>query len=376
MTNEATRNPSRATPVGSHSFARGVAALLPFCLLLSGCGSREAASTPSIVFARVPQAGAGGPDKTDTIEGRAPGAGPSQQIVLYARSEELWWVQPFSDRPFTKIGNDLRWKSETHLGTEYAALLVDHGYHPPATAETLPAVGGGVVAVAVIKGKGQDPGPPSAPPKTLHFSGYEWTVRSAASVRAGSHNSFDPANAWTDGSGALHLRIARNRDNWSCAEVKLTHSLGYGTYVFVVGDTSHLEPSAVLTLFTWDGVGSEESRRELDVEISRWGYRDNDNAHFVVQPYYVPTNMIRFRVPSGVLTHSFRWKPGEVMFSTAAGSQDTPSALVTIKSHTFTSGVPVAGEESVRMNLYVFGKGEIPLTGENEVVIEKFEYFP
>ena len=63
-------------------------------------------------------------------------------------------------------------------------------------------------------------------------------------------NSFDPANAWTDENGALHLRVTKNQDGWSCAEVRLTRSLGYGTYLFVVRDISHLEPSAVLTLFT------------------------------------------------------------------------------------------------------------------------------
>ena len=322
---------------------------------------------------KIPPADVGGPDKRDIIEGLATGVQPGQQIVLYARSEELWWVQPFSNRPFTKIQSDSRWKSETHLGTEYAALLVDQGYNPALTAEVLPTVGNGVVAVAVAKGRG--PAPPSIPTKTLHFSGYEWTVRSAASNRGGSHNSFDPANAWTDESGALHLRIAKSQGGWTCSEVKLTRSLGYGTYVFVVRDISHLEPSAVLTFFTWDGIGSEQIRRELDVEISHWGYRVNDNTHYVVQPYFIPANQIRFTAPAGVLTHSFRWEPGEAKFSTVAGLPGKAGDRI-INQHTFTSGIPTAGGDSVRMNLYIFGKGEIPLTKETEVVIERFEYFP
>jgi hypothetical protein len=361
----------RAT--ASDSFGRDRVFVLLLCTLLSGCRSRQGDSAPTIEFSRVPPADVGGPDKLDTIEGLATGAQPGQQLVLYARSEEMWWVQPFSNRPFTKIQGDSRWKSETHLGTEYAALLVEQGYNPPQTAEILPSVGAGVVAAKVIKGRG--PTPPSKPLKTVRFSGYDWTVRSAASNRGGSHNSFDPANVWTDDRGALHLRIAKGQGSWTCAEVKLTHSLGYGTYAFVVRDTSHLEPSAVLTLFTWDGVGSEQSRRELDVEISRWGYRDNDNTHYVVQPYYIPANLIRFTSPAGVLTHSFRWEPGEVKFSTVAGPLGAAGARV-INQHTFTSGIPVASGDSVRMNLYAFGKGQIPLTNETEVVIEKFEYFP
>ena len=36
------------------------------------------------------------------------------------------------------------------------------------------------------------------------------------------------------------------------AEVKLSRSLGYGSYRFVVQDVAHLEPAAVFALFTWD----------------------------------------------------------------------------------------------------------------------------
>ncbi len=158
-------------------------------------------------------------------------------------------------------------------------------------------------------------------------------------------------------------------------EVKLVRSLGYGTYSFVVRDISQLEPSAVLTLLTWDGMGGEQNRRELDVEISRWGFRENESAHYVVQPYFIPANMVRFRVPGGVLTHSFEWKPGRAAFSTVSRSGGVAGGRV-INQHVFTSGVPSADGEAVRLNLYVFNKGEIPLKNETEVVIEKFEYLP
>ena len=347
--------------------------LLLSCIFLSGCRSKPHEVQPSIEFTRVPAADLGGPDKTDTIEGRVNGARAGQKIVLYAHgSDELWWVQPFAERPFTQIQPDSRWKSETHLGTEYAAMLVDPGYTPPDTAEILPPSSTGVVVVAVIKGKG--PAPPRIPPKTIRFSGYDWTARSAATFRGGSRNTFDFANAWADENGALHLRIAKNQGQWTCAEVKLTRSLGYGTYAFTVRDVSHLEPSAVLTLFTWDDTGTEQKRNELDIEISRWGYRRNENAQYVVQPYYIPANVFPFAVPSGVVTYSFRWSPGEVTFSSSLGT--IPTGTHVVSNHVFKSGVPSAGGDLVHMNLYVFGTGEAPLTKETEVVIEKFVYLP
>ena len=343
-----------------------------FCFFLPD-GCQHDISKPSIEFTRIPVADTGGPDKMDTIEGRATDVRPGQQIVLYAKSDGRWWIQPFAREPFTKIQGDSNWKNETHLGTEYAALVVDPGDTPPQTMEVLPARGGGVAAVAVVKGRSPDSS--STPPKMLHFSGYDWIIRTGLSYRGRSRNSFDPANAWTDENGALHLRIAKNQDGWSCAEVQLTRSLGYGTYQFVVRDISHLEPSAVLTLFTWDGLGTDENRRELDTEVGRWGSRNNENAQYVVQPYYIPTNVFRFSAPAGVLTHAFHWEPLQVTFTTYAGSQVTVRSHP-LNQHVFASGVPTAGGEVARINLYVFGKGEVPLQQENEIVVEKFKYYP
>ena len=62
--------------------------------------------------------------------------GRGGQQVVYARSG-VWWVQPFANAPFTAIQADGRWRTTTHLGTEYAALLVEPGYKPPPRAPEL-----------------------------------------------------------------------------------------------------------------------------------------------------------------------------------------------------------------------------------------------
>jgi hypothetical protein len=342
------------------------------CFMLAGCRSQSMTATPTIVFSQVPAEEPGSSDHRRPIAGRVTGARPGQRIALYARNDGRWGEQPQSAQPFTKIEDDGRWAGSTQLGSDYAALLVEATYSPPELTERLPAMGSGVTAEAMVNKQGTAVQFP--PPKTLNFSGYEWAMSDGSIFRAGSRNDFDPGNVWTDAKGALHLRISDNQGKWTSAEVKLTRSLGYGTYRFTVGDLSHLEPSAVLTLVSWDGVGTEQNRSELDVELSRWGYINNDNAHYLVQPYYVPSNIVRFRVPAGVFTHSFRWEPGQVTFSTAAGTGGTGAAL--LNQHVFTSGIPVPGNESVRISLYVFDKGQVPLKNKNETVIEKFEYLP
>jgi hypothetical protein len=356
--------------------------VLLVCFGLTGCHSSSEKSAPTVGFSKVPAAYLESPYKidmferdykTDIIEGRATGVRPGQRILLYAKTDGRWGVCRQSGQPFTNIEADGRWKASVHLGTQYAALLVDPTYNPSEQTESLPIVGNGVVALAVVNGEDAAPVLPS--PKILNFSGYEWTTSTGPIFHAGSRNFFDPGNVWMDEKGALHLRISGSPGKWAAAEVKLTRSLGYGTYRFQVRDTSHLEPSALLTLITWDGVGTESDRRELDIELGRWGYLENDNVHYVVQPYYVPANFVTFRAPPGAYTHSFRWDPGQVTFSTVAGQGNTGASHV-INQHVFTSGVPSPEGKSVRIALYVFHQGHVPLKNENEVIIDKFEYLP
>ena len=337
-------------------------------VLFAGCATRSFAGRPSIEFSVIPIAQEGGPDKQSPISGHVTGARPGQRIVLFAKSG-IWWVQPTVDEPFTPIKPDSSWTGSTHLGTEYAALLVQPGYHPPPTLEVLPPEGGDVIAVKTVQGKNWE-----ATTTTLQFSGYEWHVRNVGSNRGGRENNYDSSNAWTDDNGFLHLRIANDGGRWSCAEVKLLRSLGYGSYRFVVRDVSQLEPAAVLSLFTWDDSDAGQNHREMNIELARWGDVASRNAQYVVQPYYVPANVVRFDVPAGVLTHSFRWEPGRVAFKTVRGTVADGPGLVA--SHVFTSGVPEPGGETIHLDLFIFGNAKEPLQKDVEVVIEKFEYLP
>jgi len=131
---------------------RGSLLVIICCLLLSSCRSEKTNAPPSVEFSRVPLLDEGGTGKIALIEGRVTGARPGQQIVLFARSG-AWYVQPFTDQPFTKIQPDSTWRNSTHLGTEYAALLVEPGYLPPDKTDSLPTPGGNVIAVAIVPGE-------------------------------------------------------------------------------------------------------------------------------------------------------------------------------------------------------------------------------
>jgi hypothetical protein len=350
--------------------ARSVPVMLTIVSILAGgCRARQGGVEPSIEFTTIPEARVGGSERLAPVSGRVTGARPGQQIVLFAKSG-VWWVQPLTVQPFTTVQPDSTWSNRIHLGSDYAALLVEPGYRPPDTTETLPPPGGAVIAVATVKGAGDFA---DRPPKGLRFSGYEWDVRELPSDRGGA-NDYDPANAWTDAEGQLHLKLAHREGRWTSAEVILTRALGYGTYVFTVRDISALDPAAAFGMLTWDEEGAQQSHRELDIEISQWGDRSIPNAQYTLQPYYVPANVARFSAPPGTLTHSFRWEPGRAAFRTVRGTRATDGPAVA--QHEFTSGVPTPGTERVRMNLYYFRFSPMPPQKDVEVVIERFQYLP
>ncbi len=338
-----------------------VATLGIVCLAMGGCRPSQTPAHSSVEFTRLPPAGEGSPDILLPIEGRVTGAQPGQRIVLFARSG-VWWVQPLSNQPFTAIRPDSQWKNTTHPGSAYAALLVDASYKPPPTMDELPQPGGLIHALATAEGPMLD----HRTPKVVDFSGYEWDVRRTPGTPGGSRNLYDPANVTVDKNGFLHLRIARKGAVWTSSEIDMPRSLGYGSYRFVVRDVSRLEPAAVLAISTWDDSGPY---RELDVEISRWGESSGKNAQFVVQPYYIPANVVRFLAPPGPLAYSFVWEPGKVAFQTTRDAQ-------VVAAHAFTSGIPSPGSESVRLNLYAFANQRNPLQHDVEVIVEKFEYLP
>jgi hypothetical protein len=286
--------------------------------------------------------------------------------VLFAKSG-AWWVQPFSDRPFTAIREDSVWVSSTHIGTAYAALLVDRGYSPPRITDALPTKSGAVAAVAIMEGRAK-----ILPAKTIQFSGYEWEVLEIPSDSGGVMHANRAANAWTDGRGWLHLRIAREGNEWTCAEINLLHGLGYGSYSFLVHRIRHWEPGSVLGMFTWDAEAGQD-HREMDIELSQWGDPAAKNAQFVVQPYYMPANVFRYVAPSMALSYSFRWEPGSVSFRTMPAEG---KAIRSVAEHLFTSGVPAPGNATLHINLYTYGKSRTPQRDAVEVVFEKFEFLP
>ena len=344
--------------------------ILACCLALQSCQSRMSDTSPSIEFTKIPPAAQGGRERVDTIAGRVRNARPGQQIVIYAHSGQ-WWVQPWPEHPIIPIKADSTWSTETHLGFDYAALLVEPDYHPLPEIDVVPTQGGSVALVTIVKGSGT---PQLAPTGSLKFSGYDWAVRTIESDKGGISNLYDPKNAWTDDKGVLHMQITRKADKWSCAEIFLNRNLGYGTYSVTVRDTSHLEPAAVFSMFTFDDADSEQHFREMDVEVGGRDAAHKNNARYAIQPLYIPGNLFAFAAPASTLTFVLRWESGHANFKTVRGRSAAGGQLVS--EHEFTSGIPAPGKAVPRLIFYVVASDNNPMQKPSAVVVEKFEYLP
>jgi exo-beta-1,3-glucanase (GH17 family) len=106
---------------------------------------------PLIEVQHVAACGAVGLSPTK-ISGRVyglPTKGQSQfRIVLYAYTDR-WYVQPLAVSPYAQISGSGKWRSPTHMGSKYAALLVKRNYMPSPTLDVLPEVGGDILAISV-----------------------------------------------------------------------------------------------------------------------------------------------------------------------------------------------------------------------------------
>ena len=107
---------------------------------------------PEIQITEVPPKGAG-PDRVERIAGTVRGVNIKEcKVVVFARTD-TWYVQPYIEGSDTEIRDSNTWQTDTHLGSEYAALLVKNSYKPPTTTGRLPDVGGPILAIVVVDAK-------------------------------------------------------------------------------------------------------------------------------------------------------------------------------------------------------------------------------
>jgi len=282
--------------------------LLSLCVLLAGCPARNTKLGPTIEFTRVPPAGEGGPDKLDAIEGRVPGARPGQQIVLFARWGP-WWVQPLAANPYTEIQPDAKWRSSTHLGTEYAALLVDPGYRTPTTIDALPNEGSGVIVVAITKGM----------PAFWQTWWFLLAVTAAFVLAALALFRLRMLQVTRQLNLRLEERLAeRTRIAQELHDTLLQDFLSVSMQLHVANDQLAVDsPAKPLVARVLDMMGRviQEGRNTVQgLRSSQWGSQDLGNAFSRIQQELAGAKQARFRVIVEGLARPLRPAIGDELF--------------------------------------------------------------
>ncbi len=336
--------------------AIGVGTMLSLC---AGCGGGgdQASHGPTITIVGLK------PGDSE-VHGTARGIDPTTaKVVLYAKTDQ-WYVQPFTDAPFTTIAADGSWHNSTHPWTHLVALLVDATYQPVNTSVRHPASAAGILA--------WDEFPVRTGERTVRFADRTWIVKSGDLAGPGpNYFSDSPESVSVDATG-LHLTIRQSGDRWLTSEVFLPGSLGFGTYRFTVASPlDHLDANTVFAGFVY-----ESASREIDIEFSPF-LAQPQNAQYVVQPFTVAGNIVRFDMADAAMTtHEFEWRADHIAFRSWIGADD-PTTTTPIFSWTYTgSNIPPPGGGAMHFNLWLFG-GKAPVSGSGtRIDITDFRFTP
>jgi len=274
----------------SRKYLLAIAWMFAVCPFLNSCHAENARVEPSIQFTKVPLAGEGGPDKLDRIEGRVTGALPGQQIVLFTRSGQ-WWVQPLADHPFTTIQPDSTWKSSIHFGTEYAALLVDPGFQPSPTLDSLPRPGGGVIVAASTKGR------------PIFWQTWWFMLSSAAVFAMIAFTIFRVRLQEVNRQMALRVeeRLAeRTRIAQELHDTLLQDFLGVSIQLHLandqLADSSPAKPTLTRVLQLMERIIEEGRNTVHGLRSSNWGAQALEQAFSRIPAELAPAHGARFRV--------------------------------------------------------------------------------
>jgi hypothetical protein len=353
-------------------------------ILLAAISARCDAAAPSILITNLPAYGS-----VSNLAGLVLNANlATNAVAVFIYVPNYGWVtKPTCAQPLTTIQPNGSWSANVTTGgandltaTRFAALLVNTNFNLPCVLglANLPT---NAYAQAIAKTVITRPSPGV---RFLSFSGYDWWVKNYGTPVGPGPNYFSDAtnNVWTDTNGWLHLRITHRTNAWQCAELISARTFGPGNYRFELNSpVNNLDPNVTLGLFTWSD-DPVFTNREIDVECGRWqNAADTNNAQFVVQPYYLANQLVRYRVPPGLAdsTHLFVWETNRISWQAQTGAYSA-AATNLIAAYVFTNAVniPQSGDEAVHLNLWLINGYTNSPTDNNEVevIIQNFNFVP
>jgi len=216
---------------------------------------------------------------------------------------------------------------------------------------------------------------------SLNWAGYTWTV-SPYAIGDGTVSS-NASNTWVDGSGYLHLDLAKIGSTWYGAEVATTNNFGYGSFYWVFSaPLTSMQAQDVLAGFTYGpdhsiGVGGEN---ELDVEFSKWGHSTSPfNGDFTFYPSTghagSGSNLTNWAYTGGnIATCRVDWSAtsvtGSIWNGVVASNAPLSTAAITWNYKGNSTTVP---QDACPFLFNIWASGTAPTTAV-DAVVQSFQY--
>jgi len=215
----------------------------------------------------------------------------------------------------------------------------------------------------------------------IYFSGYNWEIKHSPEKLCPGPNFFSKRCVSVNNE-ELKIEFIKEGGDVLCGEVICSKPLGYGKYIFFISSRVDLLPdNGVLGLFTWS-YDAHPTKREIDIEFSKWDGETVTNSQYVVQPDKNPGNLHRFNTELNGLysTHIIDWQAHEVNFLSIHGHHTSPpSKQHIIQSWKYTGkDIPSPENEKLHINLWKYKDSPLALK-ENQisyVIIKEFVFLP
>jgi hypothetical protein len=208
----------------------------------------------------------------------------------------------------------------------------------------------------------------------ITWAGHSWFVRDDTGGPGPNRFARYTENVWVGTNGYLNLAVKNIGGTWCCAEIQQADAtLGYGRYRFVydVPNAPGIDANLVFGMFTYDDTDPGVGKREIDVEVTKFGYAPETSSMFyTVQPSSTGEQVLSDHTMSSAspYTTDVYYQSGQVYWKT------TDANGVLLGEHLANSGVQATGNQQVRFNLWLIG-GAAPTDGlEKTVAVRSFTF--
>lgn len=206
---------------------------------------------------------------------------------------------------------------------------------------------------------------------TIDFAGYTWKVKKGTGGPGPNNwNNYSDA-VFTDSENQLHLVVKKTEgsDKFYSSEVSLPSSLGYGLYKFEIASrVDQIDQNLVAAPFLY-----QDDDHEIDIEFSRWTNPTGKNYQYVIQPFKVEGNRVRYNLnlDDSPSTYEINWQPDSIQFRAVQNGIEMHQWAYT-GANNFTPG-----REKVHINFWMYqGLSPIDTTKDHEFIIKDFSFTP